>query len=771
MNCNTNLTCSTDARLDQLLDTPSANGIADIEVVSHPFGSALFERQLIVYLYRDFAATLTTILTEYSFTGGERIPGYSIQVQSVTGSGTELHLTLNQGGDFSDYTLTIADPSLDPLFNCFTFNFKVDCPRIADCEAPAPPAAPLPPDPPIDYLTKDFDSFFQALTNFLPTRVPTFTETSEADIAITLAELFSYAGDQLSYYQDAVSNEAWLSTCRQRLSAKRHARLVDYRMYDGLAARAILFFNVVIDTTIPQGLAITTNDPNPAQRVIFETDESHLCRPEFTAIQPWTWLQTDCCLPASATQVDLAGDFTAFQPGDLLLVEEILGPVQNLDCTVTWTASAADPTHRQIVRIVTVTLMSDPLPPAGPQAVTRITWNAVDALTWPPCLISGGQIVTLFRGNLVRASNGLTVANETLNQQTFTLSQGPLTFLYNGDQTTPPWQWLFPPDAIDPRQAVSTVQLTVNGQLWQEEESLLSSQPNDLNFVVDTTDQGFGILRFGDGQLGSKFPQPATATVNYRIGIGDSGNIGADTLVRPYTALPGGAVSVRNPLAAFGGVDPEPIVDVQRDAPQAFQAVQYRAVTTADYAAAAELVPGVADAVAEFRWTGSWLTVFVGIDPTGRTTFPPGLLGAVYKQLEQYRQAGYDLDIRPPEYVPLRIDLTICIATGYFQADVLAEVSGVLNNSLQPNGAPGFFNPISFSFGQSLYLSALYAAIQDLPGVVAVDATVFRPLLSPPHGELGQGEITCGAFQILRLDNDPSLPENGVLNLNPEGGL
>ncbi len=724
-----------------------------------------------MYFYRDVPAALLTNPGAFTFTGGERIPGYSILVQNVAGSGAQLELTLSQGGDFSDYTLHIADPSLDPQFNCYTFNFKIDCPRIADCQAPAAPSAPLPVDPPIDYLTRDYNSFFLALTNFLPTRVPSFNESSEADIAITLGELFSYVGDQLSYYQDAVANEAWLTTCRQRLSAKRHARLVDYRMYDGVAARAVLFFNVSIPTIIPQRLAIATNDPNPSQRLIFETDESILCRPEFMAITPWTWLGADCCLPSGATQADLTGDLTAFQPGDLLLVEEVLGPVTNPDCSVAWIPEAADPVHRQIVRIVSTVLLSDPLAPGGAQAVTRAVWQDRDALTWPACMVAGGQIVTMFRGNLVRASNGQTISNETLDPVSFTLQQGPLTFLFNAGQAAPPWTWLFPPDAIDPRQTVSTVQLSVDGEIWTEEESLLSSQSNDKNFVVDTDDQGRGILRFGDGQLGQSLPLNAVVTATYRIGIGSDGNTGRDTLVSPVTAFPGGVVLVRNPLPGFGGIDPEPIENVRRDAPQAFQSVQYRAVTAQDYADAAKLVPGVANAVAGFRWTGSWLTIFVGIDPAGRSVVPRGLLASVRKQLNEYRQTGYDLDVRPPEYIPLRIDLRICIAQGVFQADVLTAVNATLTSGLQPDGSPGFFNPDRFTFGQSLYLSALYAAVQDIPGVTAVHATAFHPLMRQPDHEIAASEITAGPFQVLRLDNDPSIPENGVLKLYPEGGL
>ena len=58
------------------------------------------------------------------------------------------------------------------------------------------------------------------------------------DIGITLVELLAYVGDHLSYYQDAVATEAYLGTARQRISVRRHARLVDYAMHEGCNARA-----------------------------------------------------------------------------------------------------------------------------------------------------------------------------------------------------------------------------------------------------------------------------------------------------------------------------------------------------------------------------------------------------------------------------------------------------------------------------------------------------------------------------------------------------
>ena len=68
--------------------------------------------------------------------------------------------------------------------------------------------------------------------------MPEWRERHVPDIGITLVELLAYVGDHLSYYQDAVATEAYLGTARQRISVRRHARLVDYQMHEGCNARA-----------------------------------------------------------------------------------------------------------------------------------------------------------------------------------------------------------------------------------------------------------------------------------------------------------------------------------------------------------------------------------------------------------------------------------------------------------------------------------------------------------------------------------------------------
>src|SRR5438874_11382626 len=102
--------------------------------------------------------------------------------------------------------------------------------------------------PEIDYLTKDYASFRQLMLDHLALRVPGWTERSEADLGITLVELLAYVGDYLSYYQDAIATEAYLGTARQRISVRRHARLLDYAMHDGCNARAWVQVRVTSDT-------------------------------------------------------------------------------------------------------------------------------------------------------------------------------------------------------------------------------------------------------------------------------------------------------------------------------------------------------------------------------------------------------------------------------------------------------------------------------------------------------------------------------------------
>jgi hypothetical protein len=506
-------------------------------------------------------------------------------------------------------------------------------------------------------------------------------------------------------------------------------------------------------------------------------------------------------LPQGATQATLVDSDAAtspkaselLKPGDLLLFEEVVSPATN-------SSDDADPSHRQVVRLTQVTPGTDPLTNTK---VIEIEWSADDALTFPLCLSAvisnqaGGTIsivnASLARGNIVLADHGMTqplpgALPERLpdlppvNQLYRPQLQSPnLTFSagYNETQArTAPAQPATGVLIQDPRQAMPSITLAQNGSTWTPVRDLLSSARNALNFVVETQNDGSAMLRFGDGILGA--PPVAGLVATYRTGNGTQGNVGAEAIANvvgtPAAPLTG-IISVRNPLPAQGGVDGETLDEVRNFAPWAFR-TQERAVTAADYATTVQLHPEVIKAQATLRWTGSWYTMFVTVERANGLPVDSAFRTEISNFLEQYRLAGYDVEIESPIFVPLDIAFTVCVAQGYFRSSVESALLDAFSNRVLPNGQAGFFYANNFTFGQPVYLSQIVATAMKVPGVSWVDTNDTPP--SPNHfqrwgqasqGETAAGRISMARLEIARLDNDPNEPENGKIQFFMEGGL
>jgi hypothetical protein len=205
-------------------------------------------------------------------------------------------------------------------------------------------------------------------------------------------------------------------------------------------------------------------------------------------------------------------------------------------------------------------------------------------------------------------------------------------------------------------------------------------------------------------------------------------------------------------------------------APQAFRAVQYRAVLASDYEAAAETLPWVEQAGTSFRWTGSWMTVFTAVDPLGGAAISVDEEIQVVELLNRYRLAGYESYALPPDYVSIDLRIEVCVLTGWLNGDVEASVLNVLGSSTRADDAAGFFFADRFTFGTPLYRSRLEAAIQNAPGVAGVRSVKFRQRGTFAGFKHMPEAITPAPNQILRVDNDPSWPERGTIRVIAEGG-
>jgi hypothetical protein len=246
--------------------------------------------------------------------------------------------------------------------------------------------------------------------------------------------------------------------------------------------------------------------------------------------------------------------------------------------------------------------------------------------------------------------------------------------------------------------------------------------------------------------------------------------VAADTIKKVDPAAGALITAVTNPFAATGGSDEEPNDQVVRLAPQAFRAVQFRAVTPGDYEKAAETLPWVLRAGTVFRWTGSWLTVFTTADPEGTEQIPVNEHIDLINLLNRYRLAGYESYVPAPNFVSIDLIVTVCASANAFRGDVEGAVVSALSTSKFPDGSTGFFYFDRFTFGTALERSALEAATQSAYGVAGVVSIQYRERGVTPNWTCLPDTVTVGANQILRMDNDPSRPERGSLQVIVDGG-
>jgi len=752
-------------------------------------------------------------LTQDNFviTGGARIKNPAIE-SLVAVAGNKLTLKVKDRGDFSTYTLRlVTSPTeqlvpggFDPQLSAVDFSFKVLCPSEFDCEQETvcPPARLT--EPQINYLAKDYSSFRRLMLDRLSVIMPEWRERHPSDLQVMMVEMLAYVGDHLSYYQDAVATEAYLGTARRRISVRRHARLLDYTMHEGCNARTWICLTLPngssnegkllkAHTPILPGRAdlptVVVDDKDFVKSVaespvVFETLHPITLHAARNQIGFYTWSDELCCLPTGATRATLKNDPPLYlKAGDVLIFEEVRSPT-------TGTEADADPNRRAAVRLIDVTdtdslaqPLTDPLTGAK---IVEVSWHADDALPFPLCLTalvddpSGIPVlreISVGRGNVVLADHGLTVPAADLPSPDVQARYRPL--LPFQDLTVAEAYAPADPSQVaastlleqDPRRALPAVVLHDANNPWTIQRDLLNSDRFATDFVVEIEDDGRAFLRFGDDILGQK-PEPgAQFSVVCRVGNGASGNVGPEALGRIYAEFKD-LIQVRNPLPARGGTEPETLEEVRQFAPQAFR-TQERAVTEADYVAAAEKHSEVRRATARFRWTGSWYTVFITIDRAqGRPVEEdPVFADSLRAHLERFRLAGYDLEVRGPIFIPLEIAFIICVRPGYFRSSVKEALLDEFSNRDLPDGRRGFFHPDNFTFGQAVFVSQLCERALRVPGVAVATVTTLQRYGQPADAELQRGYLAPADLEIARLDNDKNFPENGKLTFDLHGGL
>ncbi len=765
------------------------------------------------------------------YSPGEKLP--VIEVASVAWSADKevMKVTTKQKGDFNLYRFRIDDARIDDYFNDVSFSFKANCPSDLDCrpcDHACPPDKPV--DFPVDYQARDFWSYRRALLDFAALRYPDWPDRLEADAGVMMAELMSALGDEMSYYQDRVSREAYLETATQRRSIRRHARLIDYQMHDGLGAKGWLDItadsvthsvdagtavsatsddSTTINFEIGEGIALYTDPVVPSKITSFPLDSS------VNQLDPHIWDKNDTCLPVGTTELFIEGHYQA--------VFNALG-LPKWVLLQTNPSDPAQPVRKQLVRLTEVTDTSDAV---LNKDITHLVWEKEQALQYEFDLtvlqvrcnivpITAGLTQTAYciiKKELSSLSSdqlagfekniaGETIAGETVNRighdgsatYLFTLpGSNALPLVYLGDD---PHQFNSPEIILEEvafDAGTKTWKPTLVDSDWQYRPALVGihpSNPSERHFTLDDgTWQGVAgyqrigkeiihsdyamqsgvTIRFGDNEFGMVPEAGSVFRVRYRLGGTRRSNVAADTIQLPSSSK--SKIRYTNPLPASGGWDAETPEEVRQLAPEAFRAITYRAVRPEDYAEAAERLPWVQKAGAAFRWTGSWLTAFVTPDPRGKVTLDPPERKDLTNQLDRFRQAGREVCVMDPLYASLDLEIDICVSTDAYPGQVKERVMERLVGYKCTRVGSAYFSPDRFTFGTNLERSTLEAVIQHVKGVNAVGKITFRRKGWFGWRIFSGMQYDPGKNTIIRVANDPLHPDRGSLKIHTYRGL
>ena len=307
-------------------------------------------------------------------------------------------------------------------------------------------------------------------------------------------------------------------------------------------------------------------------------------------------------------------------------------------------------------------------------------------------------------GNVATASHGETVRNEAVGSgdasstfQRLALKKIPLTYL----------------PSTGPEGVASTLQLTVDGALWNEAPGLYGQPSDSRVYSVRLQDDGTAVLQFGDGTSGATLPTGrGNVTAKYRVGVGLAGRVGSDSLTTVLDRLTG-LKSATNPSPAEGGADPEAAVDARRNAPRTVRTFG-RAVSLRDFEDLVTASGEVAKASATWVWDGFDRAVHLTVAAQQGALFSDQALRRLGAALTAARDPNHRLRMANYVKVAVLARATVQVDPAHDRKKIGAAASQALLSALSFD---------SRGLGQPVNLSDVYALLQNVEGVLSVLVT------------------------------------------------
>ena len=295
--------------------------------------------------------------------------------------------------------------------------------------------------------------------------------------------------------------------------------------------------------------------------------------------------------------------------------------------------------------------------------------------------------------------------------------------LGSGDASVPYQQFILrqPPvtyvSADTPDGSAPTLKVYVNEVLWEEVPFFYGHGPTERIYITRRDDEGRTTVRFGDGISGARLPTGQNnVRAEYRKGTGLGGLVRAGQLSL-LMSRPLGLKGVVNPEAAQGAEDPESRDEARTNAPLTVLTLG-RAVSLQDYEDFARTFSGIAKAQAVWVWDGRKRSIFLTVaGPSGELLDEDGsVITQLKESLRTYGDPFVAFTVKPYRQAWFQIEGTVTIAPDHVSDVVMTAISADLQSRYAFEAR---------AFGQPVVLSEVIAAIQAVPGVVAVDLDRF----------------------------------------------
>lgn len=378
---------------------------------------------------------------------------------------------------------------------------------------------------------------------------------------------------------------------------------------------------------------------------------------------------------------------------------------------------------------------------------TQSNVNGVVVTIAPPLPAPLIRSTVVVHANVALATHGETVSqilgagDASTSFQRFELKRLPLTYRSATNETG----------------ADSELTVRVSDVEWTERATLFEAAPDERSYTLDTDEQGRNFVVFGDGSRGARLPSGQNnVRATYRQGLGEDGNVGANTLTQ-LVSRPLGLKSVSNPLAAEGGTDPEDRSNAQRTMPLGTRTLG-RAVSLLDYEDFARAFTGVAKAQAQVLHLPVGPTIAItiaGPDGTPLTSTNP-VWNNLRLALRDNGDPHVNVKLLSFESSTFRIGLKVKRDRAYAIASVLADVETALREHYSFDAR---------ALGQPVLLSDVIAVTHSVPGVVAVDVD-FLYGGTAPSSQVAESRQTRLLASRMRVSGGTARPAE-LLTLHP----